>query len=327
MVLSPRRRGGFTLIELLVVIAIIAVLIGMLLPAVQKVREAASRSSCSNNMHQLVLAAQHYHDNNGKLPPAAQMNASVTNVCTDGQNFGPNWAVILLPYIEQAPLFATVQNSVRDYMTTGDNTWRSIRGASIPTLRCPSDGGQDIPCSRAGGGWARGNYAANAGPAFWNQTVNGSSPNAGYGVPGGGVMCVNWGATMTELTNGDGTTQTIMFNEVRIGPADSDRRGTWAMGFPGASVTAANAIGDCTTPNDQNSGSDDVEGCTNKPEIGMGCWTGCQSNQAQARSMHTGGVNAAFCDGSVRFVGNAIQQEIWYYMNSRNDAVPYDQKF
>src|SRR5690242_5739255 len=101
----PLRRHAFTLIELLVVIAIIAILIGLLLPAVQKVREAAARLQCQNNMKQIGVACHAYHDSIGNLPPAVLMNSSVTDPTLHSQNFGPNWAVLILPYIEQGNLF------------------------------------------------------------------------------------------------------------------------------------------------------------------------------------------------------------------------------
>src|SRR5205809_6236869 len=95
---SPRR--GFTLIELLVVIAIIAILIGLLVPAVQKVRDAAARSQCQNNLKQIATALHNYHDANKKFP-----YGGVTNGPCCGTQSGPNWAVFLLPYIEQGNLY------------------------------------------------------------------------------------------------------------------------------------------------------------------------------------------------------------------------------
>src|SRR5215468_9245354 len=115
--MGPRtsvRRSGFTLIELLVVIAIIAILIGLLLPAVQKIREAAARMSCSNNLHQIGLGLMNYESSYGKFPPASQMpycydpshGISLKLRTSSGQNpFGPNWAILLLPYIEQDNLY------------------------------------------------------------------------------------------------------------------------------------------------------------------------------------------------------------------------------
>src|SRR5437660_9449217 len=111
MVAIPKtRRPGFTLIELLVVIAIIAILIGLLIPAVQKMREAANRMSCTNNLKQIGLSAHSYHDANNQFPPAVRMPYAIesNDPLTGGaaNPFGPNWAIFLLPYIEQQNLYS-----------------------------------------------------------------------------------------------------------------------------------------------------------------------------------------------------------------------------
>src|SRR5437764_10373675 len=150
-----RRHHAFTLIELLVVIGIIAVLIGLLLPAVQKVREAAARMSCQNNLKQLGIAGHAYHDANGQLPPAVMMPYAQANndPLTGGaaNPFGPNWAVFLLPFVEQQALFNLANVASYPGTTNLSNlasynlTWRAVRGATVPTYLCPSDSGQDAP--------------------------------------------------------------------------------------------------------------------------------------------------------------------------------------
>jgi prepilin-type N-terminal cleavage/methylation domain-containing protein/prepilin-type processing-associated H-X9-DG protein len=345
-----QARRGFTLIELLVVIAIIAILIGLLVPAVQKVRESAARTQCANNMKQLALGVHSYHDARKSFPPAVLIRSGV-NATLGSSNFGPNWVVHILPYIEQGNLItATVQTSLTQYMTNGNANWRQVKGNIIPIMLCPSDaGGANLPYNgTAGSGWARGNYGCNAGGIHqpegepgglsnvgWLSTANGTSPrynsNADFGGPVpngthfGGVMCINWGIKLAQLTNQDGSSNTVMLNELRtaghLGPGDP--RGLWAMGMPGASVTCALACWDCTNPNDHNDNSDDVEGGINDSVGGMGAWQTCPFQQAQARSLHTNGVNVAFCDGSIRFVQNNVSQAVWWYMNSRDDGVTY----
>jgi prepilin-type N-terminal cleavage/methylation domain-containing protein/prepilin-type processing-associated H-X9-DG protein len=340
---KPPTSRGFTLIELLVVIAIIAILIGLLLPAVQKIREAANRMSCSNNLKQLALACHNYQDTIGSLPPAVQMRGGVDRTLVNfsgnpltppsNLNFGPNWIVLILPYFEQDNLYRQFSTGITNYMNTGDASWRGLRVTQIRNLRCPSDAGGQLAYTGAGGGWARGNYACNAGGIHgpnlgWTTTEGGASPqnsNGWAGLPttlrGGGVMCINFGWHIATIP--DGTSNTVMLGEVRTGSHLSplDPRGTWAMGMPGSSVLAGHFSWDCTVPNTREDNADDCEGAINDPQGAMGAWPGCPFQQGQARSRHSGGVNVALCDGSVRFVRDSISQANWWYMNASDDGV------
>lgn len=344
MIARTTRSRGFTLIELLVVIAIIAILIALLVPAVQKVREAAARSQCANNMKQIGLAAHAYHGANYRFPPAMQVaNATIgqQDLASTYRNpgFGPNWAVFLLPYLEKADLYAQAQPEKFMPSAGSDQTWRNIRNAKLVTMLCPVDTFNGINFSLNGGDWARGNYAASAGGGWYPWTMNGqSSSNLGGGgdTNCGGVMGINWGAKLKQITDADGTSTTVMFNELRSGLNNKDRRGTWAMGTAGASVTAAIGFGDSTAPNDKNEYSDDTENCNDTRQAegvgnsGLGAKSmGCSNDnlpnnwpnfQANARSLHPGGVHCCFADGSVRFVFNDVPSNLWVAINSRNDG-------
>jgi len=354
-----RAARGFTLIELLVVISIIAVLIALLLPAVQAAREAARRSQCVNNMKQIGIALHNFHDVNNKLPygcyePYGTQRHSYSD---DAKNpFGPNWAVFILPYLENQPLFnaanigsypgpnadlSVASLKVKPPKLTGfDLSWRSqtLISATVNTYLCPSDKGNIEPFTDPTGappepGWARGNYACN------NGTTDADHCREGYGavtaspnwapftsVSKLGVMGVFYGLPLSQIT--DGTSSTIAINEVRIGLNSADRRGTWAMGFTGASMTCATRDYN-PTPNNKIQESDEIQGCSNfaaqfpnRGAMSMGCINdpGAINDGAQARSQHPGGVNALFCDGSVRFIKNSISNRNWFAVNSSQDG-------
>ena len=323
--MRSKRLRGFTLVELLVVIAIIGVLVALLLPAVQYAREASRRTQCANNLHQLALGAHLHHDTLKNLPVAVQMSYVTTaqgtwGTCSDiNQPFGPNWILLELPYVEGANMKDIYQ--VDEYLKQNSQAWRNVRTTKLPFVVCPSDTKRPA-YSGVGGGWERGNYACNAGPGWWFYSVAGEAYAEWFGLASG-PMCVNYGASFGEIS--DGLSTTVLLNEVRQGISALDNRGVWAMGFPGCSVTAANAIGDCTTPNDRWEASDDIQGCDQFWYSGlgarekMGCWTPCWNWQAQARSQHPNGVNTCMADGSVRFLADNIDQRTWALMLSKAD--------
>jgi prepilin-type N-terminal cleavage/methylation domain-containing protein/prepilin-type processing-associated H-X9-DG protein len=369
---EQRRSKGFTLIELLVVIAIIAVLVGLLLPAVQKVREAANRMSCQNNLKQIALATHSYHDANlrfqvGCYIPWAQDGFHDTQDIT--LPFGPNWAVYLLPYIEQGNVYNSVNvnaypgtqlpQNLTNYPTY-DRTWRALRGTVIKPYLCPSDGNNQTPYLDTSGvdapaeaGWARGNYAATAGFTDSDHTTDGRNANLNNPFDGSGSDGVvpnnpanpplskgpifffsttgKNGTRIADIT--DGTSQTIMFNEIRAGISPLDSRGVWALGHPGSSLTEAGRNYNPTPNNtldspDGQTYGDELQNCYKfwyygLGAVGMGCFPntpGDQMNSAIARSLHLGGVNSAFADGSVHFITNSIDQYTWCILQSKNDG-------
>jgi prepilin-type N-terminal cleavage/methylation domain-containing protein/prepilin-type processing-associated H-X9-DG protein len=343
-----RRRTGFTLIEVVVVIAIIGVLISLLLPAVQKAREAAARSECSNKLKHIGLALHSYHDTHKRFPPAVLMPYAVLGGGVENHAanpFGPNWAVLILPYIEQEGLYK--QANPASYPGTNDPgnfasydlSWRKIRGARVEAYLCPADFDQNVQFtdpngSPAEGEWARGNYAASNGAGDSDNNVGGDSAlnyDPFPGVNKGPVMAINYGARLSDII--DGTHVTFLAHEVRVGVSSADRRGTWAMGFPGASMVNG-GWPNSPTPNNMEEQADEIEGCGNfwYPGIGsrdgMGCFTGTGSSEsASARSRHRGGVNACFADGHVQFIKDSITRYTWVLLQSRNDGLLPDSDY
>jgi hypothetical protein len=319
-----------------VVIAIIAILIGLLLPAVQKVREAAARSSCSNNLKQLALGCHTYNDTFQGLPPAmVDINGASWNNPTGIGQYGPNWVVLVLPYIEQTALYNMLSASVNQQMQGTNNTaWNTtiaaMNGTTIKTLLCPSDGANSQPYTVSGASYGRGNYAANVGPQFpggvGKPGFDGISGSSNFSLQGQGPMWFTsrrpFNRSMSVGTIQDGTSNTIMIGEIRAGMIPTDSRGVWALGQVGSSSIAGYACGDDQTVNAMNSGADDVIGCQDNPSQGMGCCAGCASQQQTLRSRHPSLALAAMCDGTVRSINNSVSAQALYQMGSANDGLP-----
>ncbi|MCH8830522.1 MAG: DUF1559 domain-containing protein [Planctomycetes bacterium] len=311
---GKRRCRGFTLIELLVVIAIIAILIALLLPAVQQAREAARRTVCRDNLHNLALALHNYHERNNIFP--AGMSFFSMSDARNAQDvylfnrYRTNWVIAILPDLEQNNLLQQFNLN----LSISHSANRAARSTKLEIMMCPSDPYNAYNFMRNGGDWARGNYGANccADRAMWCTPDGRGWQNSLYrGVLGNQVALRISGIT-------DGTSNTILLAELRAGlSARNDRRGTWAMGEAGASVLTWHGFGgDANGPNATNTESDDIGNCLdlmNEPGMKallekekMTCWEPCPSYQATSRSVHTGGVHVALCDGAVRFVSNHI---------------------
>jgi len=301
-----RRWRGFTLIELLVVIAIIAVLIGLLLPAVQKVREAAARMSCQNNLKQIALACHNYHDTNGKFPLNSQEEGGWN---WDYQQNARSWSWLarLLPYVEQGNLYN--QLNVAGGNTLGQS--QALLTTGLKVFWCPSDdaAGQNPSDTRAnlgkiagGSSWtyaATSNYKGVTGDCWcWGDWVN-NCTNSCNGLNNGDGMfssrdATGGGATLAASVP-DGTSNTFLAGE---DIPSLNAHCTWPY--------ANGSLGTCAIPPNQNmpyGGSDIYYG-----------WPDLYS----FRSRHTGGLQFAFTDGSVHFISQSIAMITYRALATRN---------
>ena len=306
-----RRRQGFTLIELLVVIAIIAILIGLLLPAVQKVREAASRMKCSNNLKQLGLGVHNYHDTNGSLLPMLSPSG-----CCWG-----TWTILIMPYVEQDNVFKLYQNfggtdtvnsgfpapspagSFPRYGSSPNTT--NVTARRFPFLTCPSDQ-ENAPFGT--GSPTNFNYVVNGGNGGTYGSAGPAPTPAGYTVMAGMFNGSNFTKKikLTDVT--DGLTNSLMFAEVLQGQGN-DLRG---FGWWGN----ASAFSTYYPPNTK--ANDLVDNCVNSPLKNLPCATG--GAIFSSRSRHTGGVNVCLGDGSCSFIRESIDPTTWTNLGPINDG-------
>jgi prepilin-type N-terminal cleavage/methylation domain-containing protein/prepilin-type processing-associated H-X9-DG protein len=283
---SRVSRQAFTLIELLVVIAILAILIGLLLPAVQKVREAAARLKCTNNLKQIGLALHTYHDNIGSFPSAyVDRNTDPNSDATFDVGPGWGWASMILPYIEQG----NVTKQIDFTQTVGTS---AIGQTVLPVFLCPSD--QTQPTFQVYGTSA---VVASVNYVACSGTLE-TSPHPGNNT---GLFLRNSHYRIADVT--DGLSDTIIIGERNSGHS----RATWVGAVPGGMVPALQAPG--PPPNDPFTTAETAQALVvshgnrdHVPSADSPIW-----DADTFYSNHTGkGANFLFGDGSVHFLTNGI---------------------
>jgi prepilin-type N-terminal cleavage/methylation domain-containing protein/prepilin-type processing-associated H-X9-DG protein len=320
------RRRGFTLIELLVVIAIIGVLIALLLPAVQAAREAARRAQCVNNLKQLGLAVQNYHDVHGGLPPTALASSAI---------FTPDFSMKarLLPFLEQTPAYNALNNSL--LYNSPENF--SVRILQINTFLCPSDGNIPNGTTTVAGITARpgyhsypnniGTFARNFGNNYDGPTYELNSTISGP-------------QSLAGVT--DGTSNTAIFSEYLRGrnnpsldglyqiykdtldstsnPAPLQQLMTNCKNVPtvssGNALVASDQYQKGADWLNQNCGKGGGYSHIMPPNIKSCYFSNTNASKTytmvSASSNHPGGVNVGFLDGTVRFVKNTVNPPTWW---------------
>jgi prepilin-type N-terminal cleavage/methylation domain-containing protein len=303
---SRRQDGAFTLIELLVVIAIIGILIGLLLPAVQKVREAAARMQCANNLKQLGLAIHNYHGDYQSFPPAA--------LGGDGE---VSWAVLILPYIEQDPLYHQWNLNLR---YTYYRHPASVVGAQVKIFYCPSRRSPpqlsvsgDTLAPWGGSPGASGDYAANGG----NTTAVWEDPRNGNGVLlyadttfGPNNTVASWRSLTAFRDVTDGLSNTLLIGEKHV---QNTMFGQQAAGdnsiYNGDDIHTIVRVAGRQTP-----------GPIDRPFAASP--TDSYRPDERFGSYHVGGCQFVLCDGSVRMISTTVDIETLTRLAVRNDGLP-----
>lgn len=320
-----KRSRGFTLIELLVVIAIIAILIALLLPAVQQAREAARRSSCKNNLKQIGLALQNYHDVYGSFPLGARTGRY------NGQ-WGPSWWLAAMPQFEQASVLEKWQmRGNSGWVNTLSRNLNIVNDVRPGFMLCPSS---PLPtlvqtttnrrCTIPSYVGIQGSLNWGSGSTQWRE----SHCSTGNGVMSrGGIMLVNETVSIRDIT--DGTSNTIIASEMSNYTYDNQTSTTkrnpsvyvswgWPMGTNRMGLTG-NA-----TPSPRHNCERVGALITVRHRPGERRWnnngTGDKRHNNMLNSAHTGGVQAAISDGSVRFIVDNINLNTLYRLSVKDDG-------
>jgi prepilin-type N-terminal cleavage/methylation domain-containing protein/prepilin-type processing-associated H-X9-DG protein len=299
------RQRGFTLIELLIVIAIISVLIGLLLPATQKVREAAARAQCQNNLKQWGLAMHAMHDATAALPEGNRSNPRRV------------WVVLVWPYVEQGNMYVRFDQTRHFWVppNTIVNTLDGIYAKTVPLYYCPSD--------RPGALWkgdiywrARGSYVINWGNQAVPYDASDPAQDPAKGIaPFGYTDFVSRDKPRTtRLTDiKDGTSNTLLMSEVITAANDTD------YDIRGDMLNDDRPCTQFMTINTPNSGTDVSPYCNDQtyPQ-NPPCRNNSPYAHKAARSRHPGGVNSLFGDGSVHFIPSTIALATWRALGTMN---------
>lgn len=305
------KKRGFTLVELLVVIAIIGILIGMLLPAVQQVREAARRTACANNLRQIVLAMHNFESSNQHFPPGA-LSAIDDDAGNDDDGWG--WAAQTLPFLEQGNLANSLVPGIGDnpgvFRETFDTTGAIIVGGNqtIPAFRCPSSSLPDLapPSVSIPGigevqldgehiGYATSDYKGNSGPANDGILMKRRDGRGDRGI----IEC-----TFGSIP--DGSSNTVLACESSYPGRDGSDWPIWA-GIPQADEPIFCKPGEIGRSINAWQGQGPTE-----------FWTAIDDDCAW--SFHSGGAQFGFADGSVHFINENINSDTYFNLGSRLDG-------
>jgi len=327
---NPPRKG-FTLIELLVVIAIIAILIALLVPAVQKVRESASRTQCQNNLKQIGLALHAYHDVRKALPPGCANDKIPFGQSVNGGGWGSSWKVYILPYIEQNAIYSRWVFDGNNSGYVNPNNMPLVHNVVIPNYRCPSSQLPDFYSASYNAGSIQmfSCYPGIAGAFDPNGTLLLAPTNGGGNGNGSGSGILFANSKITLQGIGDGTSNTIMVGEQSDHLRDAN----------GAAITGSYSAITSQGPHGWTMGTGGSQVGTAYPERHFNCITvaylinqrgftnagGTSQNTGRnipLSSNHTGGINSAFGDGSVRFISDTTSINVLLYSCNRDDNQP-----